>query len=285
MHHTLGNTGIAIGEMGYGGMLLSIDGRPERSEAIALLHRAFDRGVRFVDTADAYCLDEPDKHHNEALIAEALQTWSGGNAEDILVATKGGLMRPEGRWTRNGDPEHIRAAIARSHRALGRPIDVWQHHAVDPAFALEDSLAPVCEAVNAGVIRYVGVSNYSVEQIERAQKIVDIVSVQNQYNPWVRNPENDGVLAYCHKHSLTFLPWSPLGGRHRVKGLSEFAPIARAAQSHSASPHRVVLAWLLQKNSTVFCIPGTRSVAHLEDCLAASQLSLRPEEIEALDSM
>ncbi len=230
----LGKTGIFVSAIGLGGMPMSISNRPPESESIQVIHRALDLGITFIDTADSYCKDESDKHHNERLIHKALTSYKG-DVSQVIVATKGGLMRTNGNWTLNGNPEHLRQTIRVSFEALGgakpidvwqyhalggaKPIDVWQYHALDPNYTIEESLAPVKEAVEAGLIRFVGVSNFSVEQIKRAQDVVDIVSVQNQYSPWQRQPENDGVLKYCEQQGLTFLPWSPFGGRRRHQDL------------------------------------------------------------------
>jgi aryl-alcohol dehydrogenase-like predicted oxidoreductase len=186
----LANTDVSISAIGLGGMLLSLSNRPPESQAIAVIHRALDLGVTLIDTADSYRRDESDKHHNERLIHKALQRYNGDTSH-VIVATKGGLMRPEGSWTRNGNPDRLRDTIRISFEALGgsKPIDVWQYHAPDPNYTIEDALKPAKEAVEEGLIRFVGVSNFSVEQIERARKVVEIVSVQNQYNPWHRQPE------------------------------------------------------------------------------------------------
>ncbi|MGL5059793.1 MAG: aldo/keto reductase, partial [Microcoleus sp.] len=174
----LGNTDITISAIGLGGMPMSLSGRPPESQSIAVIHRALDLGVKLIDTADSYCQDESDKHHNERLIAQALSQY-GGDISGVIVATKGGLMRPQGSWTRNGSPHHLRKTIRESFEALGgeKPIDLWQYHAPDTDYSIAESLAPAKEAIAAGMIRYVGVSNFSVEQIKRARDTVEIVSV------------------------------------------------------------------------------------------------------------
>ena len=227
----LGKTGVFVSAIGLGGMPMSIYNRPPESQSISVIHRALDLGVTFIDTADSYCKDESDKHHNERLIQQALATYKG-DISHVVVATKGGLMRPDGNWTRNGNPEHLRQTIRVSFEALGenKPIDVWQYHSPDPNYTIEESLTPVKEAVEAGLIRFVGVSNFSVEQIKRARDVVDIVSVQNQYSPWERQPEIDGVLKYCQEEGLTFLPWSPFGGSRRHQNLQDIPAIAHFSQ-------------------------------------------------------
>jgi aryl-alcohol dehydrogenase-like predicted oxidoreductase len=280
----LGNTGVSISAIGLGGMPLSLRGRPPESQAIEVIHRALDLGVTLIDTADSYCQDESDKHHNEQLIAKVLQKYQG-DISQVVVATKGGLMRPNGNWTRNGNPDHLRETIRVSFESLGgeKPIDVWQYHAPDPNYTIEESLTPVKEAVAAGLIRFVGVSNFSVEQIQRARDVVDIVSVQNQYNPWQRQPEFDGVLDYCEKNSLTFLPWSPLGGSRRVSRLEDIPEISHLAQEKGVSVYAVVLAWLRTKSPCIVPIPGASKTSSIEDSVRSLQVKLSPEEVQRID--
>lgn len=202
-----------------------------------------------------------------------------------MIATKGGLMRPNGSWTRNGSPDHLRKTIRESFEALGgkQAIALWQYHSPDPEYSISASLAPVREAVDAGLIRYVGVSNFSVEQIRQARDVVEIVSVQNQYNPWYREPERDGVLAYCQQESLTFLPWSPLGGSRRVKNLPEIQAIAQLAQTKGISVYCLILAWLMAKSPCVVPIPGASKVGSIEDSVKAADVSLSAIEVEQID--
>jgi aryl-alcohol dehydrogenase-like predicted oxidoreductase len=280
----LGNTGVSISAIGLGGMPMSLSDRPPESEAIKVIHRALDLGVTLIDTADSYCQDESDKHHNERLIAQALQQYKG-DISQITVATKGGLMRPNGSWTRNGNPEHLRQTIRVSFETLGgeKPIDVWQYHAPDPEYSIEESLAPAKEAVAQGMIRFVGVSNFSLEQIKRARDVVEIVSVQNQYNPWYRQPESDGVLEYCEQEKLTFFPWSPLGGSRRVSKLEEIDAIAQLAQEKGVSVYQIVLAWLRAKSDAIVPIPGASKVSSIEDSLKAVQVQLSETEVQRID--
>ena len=273
-----------ISAIGLGAMPLSLSGRPSESEAIALIHQALDLGVTLIDTADAYCLDESDKHHNESLIAKALQQYSG-DTSSVTVATKGGLLRPEGRWTRDGNPDRLQKTIRESHVILGgsKPIDLWQYHAPDPNYTIESALTPVKEAVEQGLIRCVGVSNFTVEQIKQARQVVDIVSVQNQYNPWHRQPEFDGVLDYCQQEGLIFFPWSPLGGSSRVRGLQDIEVIAELAQERDVSVHQIVLGWLRGKYSCIVPIPGASRISSIEDSVKAADLELSTEEVKRID--
>jgi aryl-alcohol dehydrogenase-like predicted oxidoreductase len=280
----LGNTDVTISAIGLGGMPMSLSSRPPESQAIAVIHRALELGVTLIDTADSYCQDESDKHHNERLIAKALQQYQGDTSH-VTVATKGGLMRPNGSWTRNGNPDHLRETIRISFEALGgsKSIDVWQYHAPDPNYTIEEALAPAKEAVNEDLIRFVGVSNFSVEQIKRARDVVEIVSVQNQYNPWYRQPEFDGVLEYCETEGLTFLPWSPLGGTRRVSSLEDIPVIAQLAKEKGVSVYQIVLAWLRSKSPCIVPIPGASQIPSIEDSVGAVEVKLSQEEVGRID--
>ncbi|GAX39443.1 aldo/keto reductase [Tolypothrix sp. NIES-4075] len=280
----LGKTGVYVSAIALGGMPMSLSSRPPESESLQVIHRALDLGVTFIDTADSYCKDESDKHHNEKLIHKALQTYSG-DASNVVVATKGGLMRPNGSWTRNGNPEHLRKTIRESFEALGgnKPIDVWQYHAPDQDYTIEEALKPAKEAVKEGLIRFVGVSNFSVEQIKQAQDVVEIVSVQNQYSPWYRQPEKDGVLKYCEQEQLTFLPWSPLGGSRRHSDLQDIKAIAQLASYKGVSVYCIVLAWLRSKSPSVLPIPGASKVSSIEDSVRAADVKLSDDEVQKID--
>lgn len=280
----LGNTGVTISAIGLGGMPMSLSSRPPEAQSIEVIHRALDLGVTLIDTADSYCKDESDKHHNERLIAKALTQYQGDRLK-IVIATKGGLMRPNGDWTRNGNPEHLRETIRTSFEALGgnKPIDIWQYHAPDPNYSIEESLKPAKEAVESGLIRFVGVSNFSVDQIKRARDVVDIVSVQNQYNPWHRQPEHDGVLEYCQQENLTFLPWSPLGGSRRVSSLEDIGAIASVAKAKGVSVYAIVLAWVRAKSPCIVPIPGASKVSSIEDSVKSVEVKLSTEEVQQID--
>ncbi|MBW4445533.1 MAG: aldo/keto reductase [Spirirestis rafaelensis WJT71-NPBG6] len=280
----LGKTGVYVSVIALGGMPMSLSSRPPESESLKVIHRALDLGVTFIDTADSYCKDESDKHHNEKLIHKALQTYNG-DASNVIVATKGGLMRPQGSWTRNGNPEHLRKTIRESFEALGgnKPIDVWQYHAPDPDYTIEEALKPAKEAVESGLIRFVGVSNFSVEQIKQAREVVEIVSVQNQYSPWYRQPEKDGVLKYCEQEQLTFLPWSPFGGSRRHSDLQDIKAIAQLAKEKGVSVYCIVLAWLRSKSPSILPIPGASKVSSIEDSVRAADVKLSDDEVQKID--
>jgi len=280
----LGQSSLTVSAIGLGAMPLSLNHRPSTTQAIAVIHRALDLGVTLIDTADAYCRDETDKHHNERLIAHALHTYPG-DTRSVVVATKGGLMRPMGTWTRNGNPDYLRQTIHESFLALGgdRPLALWQYHAPDPVYPLAVSLAAVQAAVAAGEIHTVGISNVSVAQIQEAQTIVNLVSVQNQYNPWHRKPETDGVLAYCEQAGLTFFAWSPLGGSRRVQELGHLPAIAQLAAAKGVSVYCLVLAWLRAKSPCLVPIPGASKPSSIADSVKAANVTLTPSEVALID--
>jgi pyridoxine 4-dehydrogenase len=280
----LGKSGISASAIGLGGMPMSVYDRPSESQSIKVIHRALDLGITFIDTADSYCKDESDKHHNERLIHKALQTYSA-DTSNVVVATKGGLMRPNQSWTRNGNPEHLRETIRVSFEAFGgnKPIDIWQYHSPDPDYTIEASLTPAKEAQQAGTIKAIGVSNFSVEQIKQARDVVDIVSVQNQYSPWQRQPETDGVLEYCENEGLTFLPWSPFGGRRRHDGLTDIPAIAKLAQEKNVSVYCIVLAWLRSKSPCILPIPGASKISSIEDSVKALDIKLSSAQVQIID--
>jgi len=260
-----------------GTLHLSLHDRPTFAHAISLVHRALDLGVRFIDTADSYCVDDSDFGHNERLICRALKDY-GKVPDNLIVATKGGLTRPGGRWEVNGDPEYLAKAIQNSFDALGgqKPIDLWQLHAVDrryPITATADLLADACER---GLIRYVGLSNATLDDLQIFRKYLQIVSVQNQYNVWFRHAEADGLLDYCRNHGIHFLSWSPLGGPQRIGELTRSSLLNDLAQQYGSSIPGILFAWMLQKRKDIIPIAGTKSISHLEELWNCIKLALDP---------
>jgi aryl-alcohol dehydrogenase-like predicted oxidoreductase len=278
---SLGPSGLTVSAIGLGGMYLSIDGRPSEADAVRTVHAALDAGVTLIDTADVYCLDHGDIGHNERLIARALREKPKAR---VVVATKGGLERPNGAWTRKGTPAHLRAACETSLRALGVDrIDVYQLHAPDPEVRLEDSVGELARLAKEGKIAHVGLSNVSVAELDLARSIVPIVSVQNRWNPRHRTPETDGVLARCTELGIAFLPYSPFGGAGGAKNLAGVGTLASVAAARGVSPHRLVLAWMLAKSSIVIPIPGGRRIESVTDSAAAADLTLTPDEARAVE--
>lgn len=278
----LGRTGRRVSRVGLGGMWLSIDGRPEREVAKRVVRRAVELGVTLIDTADVYCLDDGDLHHNELLIAETLDQM--GADDRVLVATKGGLTRPGGRWERDGRPERLREAALRSRDALGvQRIALYQLHAPDPDVPLESSMEALAELRGEGVIEEVGLSNVELDEVRAAQEIVPIVSVQNRYNPWDLAPEESGLLEHCERAGITFLPYSPLGGARRVKLLQAHRPIVGLGAELHATPAELVLAWHLAKSERSIPIPSARRIESLESTVRAASLVASPELLRRLE--
>ena len=264
---------LEVNRLGFGAMRITGDGiwgwPTDRANALKVLKRAVELGVNLIDTADAY-----GPETSELLIAEALHPYPKG----LVIATKGGNTRPgPGQWVPNGHPDYLKACVDKSLKRLKLDrIDLWQLHRIDPHVPVEDSLGAIKEARDAGKIRHVGLSEVSPEEIERARKVVPIVSVQNRYNYDDRKWDN--ALDYCEKNNLGFLPWAPVGG---TRGLSGGA-LEAVAKAHNASVYQVGLAWLLQRSSVMLPIPGTQNLKHLEDDCAAAKLKLTPEEWKSL---
>lgn len=280
---SLGTNGPVVSRIGYGAMALSLANRPGEAEAVRMLEGVLASGVNLIDTADTYCLDSGELHHNERLIAATCSRWPGR----VVVATKGGTRRTARGWEVDGDPEFLYQSICASHRALGgnRPIPVWQLHWPDPRYAIEAMLRPARRAMDEGLVEFVGVCNVSVQQLERACSIVPVVSVQNQFNFWHREPEVEGVIEYCERNGLAFLPWRPLGGLGLSQRLEEIGPLCDLARERAVSPQRLVIAWQLAKSPCIIPIPGTRQAAHFHDCLAAADLTLTAAEFRVLDAV
>lgn len=264
-----------MNRLGFGAMRLCGSGvwgwPPDRQNALRVLRRAQELGVTFVDTADAY---GPDV--NEEQIAQALYPYP----DDLVIATKGGSTRSgPGQWSRDGRPEHLRAACEGSLRRLRlEQIDLYQLHAVDSAVPFEDQIGTLRELRDAGKIASAGLSNVDLDQVVRARRIVEIVAVQNNYN--VGNRASEDVLRYCEANGMAFIPYFPLDGGDLPELSALLAPIAAA---HDATIWQVALAWLLQHSPALMPIPGTSSVAHLEENVAAAELTLSAAEVATLD--
>jgi pyridoxine 4-dehydrogenase len=263
---------IAVHRLGFGAMRLTgpgIWGPPkDRKGAIAVLRHAVELDVNFIDTADSY-----GPHANEELIAEALYPYPAG----LVIATKGGWNRPgPNQWTHDATPSHLRDAVEGSLKRLRVDrIDVYQLHIPDPVVSFEASMETLAQLRNEGKIRLIGLSNVTQEHIERARKIVPIVSVQNRYS--FADREWDYVVNYCERNGIAFIPWFPLGAGKVAGDVLE-----RIARAHQATPMQVAIAWLLRRSSNMLPIPGTSSIEHLEQNVAAGALRLTDEEYQKL---
>jgi aryl-alcohol dehydrogenase-like predicted oxidoreductase len=276
---------VEVSAIGLGGMPMSIEGRPDRERSVAAVHAALDAGVTLIDTADAYHLYADEVGHNESLIAEALRSY-GGDTSGVLVATKGGHLRPgDGSWTLNSDPAYLRRACDASLRRLGvEAIGLYQHHRPDPKVPYEDAIGALRDLLDAGKIRMAGISNADPERIRLANEILGgrLVSVQNQFSPAFRSSEPE--LDLCTDMGIAFLPWSPLGGISAAGRLGgRFDAFAKVGDAHGVSPQRVCLAWMLAKSPVVIPIPGSSRPETIRDSAAAVDLQLTPDEVAILD--
>jgi aryl-alcohol dehydrogenase-like predicted oxidoreductase len=281
---SLGAAAPSVTAIGYGGMHLSIDGRPAEAQAGVVLRAGLDAGVTLIDTADAYCLDERDVGHNERLIATALANWPGDRSQ-VVVATKGGVVRHGGRWDTDGSPAHLRAACDRSLLALGvEQIDLYQLHAPDSRVPFAESVGAMAELQRQGKVRWIGLSNVSVDQIEQAEAIASITSVQNRLNPFFRESLAGGVVRYCAGRGIGFLAYSPTGGGRLNLKLPTHPVVGPIARRLGVSPHAVVLAWVLAQSPGILAIPSARSVAHALDSVSAADLTLSVDDLAAIDA-
>ena len=268
---------LTVNRLGFGAMRITGEGiwgwPADRNNALKVLRRAVELGVNLIDTADAY-----GPEISELLIAQALYPYP----ERLIIATKGGLIRPgPGQWVPDGRPEHLKQAVEGSLKRLRlERIDLYQLHRVDPKVPLEESLGALKEMKDAGKIRHVGLSNVSTDEIQRARKVVPIVSVQNRYN--IEDRKSEKVLVYCEKESLGFVPWFPIGGG---KGLQPENALEKAAKDHGASVVQIALAWLLERSPVMLPIPGTSSIAHLEENVAATKIKLTSAEWKAINAL
>jgi aryl-alcohol dehydrogenase-like predicted oxidoreductase len=266
--------------IGLGGMPMSLAGRPPEERSIRTIHAALDEGVNLIDTADSYCLDESDVGHNERLIAKALR----GRRDGVIVATKGGHTRPGGAWELDGSREHLRAACEASLRALETDrIDLYQFHRPDPEVPYEESIGAIKELQDEGKVRWVGISNASVEQIDLACSIADVVAVQNQLSLEFTSPLGKDEVAECERRGIAFLPWSPLGGIPRAAdAAAAHHPVRAAADAHGVSPQQVALAWLLSLSERMIPIPGASRPESIQDSVRATELELTADELAAI---
>lgn len=270
---TLGGE-LTVNRMGFGAMRLTgpgIWGPPhDEVQAIRVLQRAPELGVSFIDTADSY-----GPHIAEELIAKALYPYPG-----LVIATKGGLERPgPDRWVENGRPEFLRRQLEGSLRRLQlERIDLWQLHRIDPKVPAQDQFEAIRDFQREGLIRHVGLSEVSVEDIERARKVLPIVSVQNRYN--VTDRKWDHEVDYCEREGIAFIPWFPLSA-----GVLDAEPLQRVAKRHGATIFQIALAWLLARSPAMLVIPGTSSVEHLEENVAAAEIRLTAHDVKELNKL
>jgi aryl-alcohol dehydrogenase-like predicted oxidoreductase len=272
----------AVYPIGLGEMPMSLRGRPDEERCIRTIHAAVDAGCNVIDTADTYALDSTDIGHGERLVAKALE----GRRDDVIVATKGGHLRDRsGGWSVDGSPEHIRTACEASLRALRTDrIDLYQYHRPDPTVPFAETVGAFKELRDAGKVRWVGLSNVSVPQLDEALGIVDVASVQNQLSLGYTSPIGKGEVQACADRGIAFLPWSPLGGIGRADTTGGVKSVRAVAQAHGVSPQRVALAWLLSLGPTVIPIPGSTQPETITDSLQAASLELSEDELASISA-
>ena len=262
---------LTVNRLGFGAMRITGDGiwgePADRDEAKAVLRRAIELGVNFIDTADSY-----GPHVSEELISETLYPYP----DDLVIATKGGLERTgPGQWPANGRPEHLVEACEGSLRRLKLDqIPLYQFHRPDPAVPLEDSIGALVTLKEQGKIRHIGVSNVTEDQLRRAQRLTPIVSIQNRYN--VEDRQSESLIDLCEQEQIVFLPWAPIQNLNRNRVVREIA------QRYDATPRQIVLAWLLARSPSILPIPGTGSVSHVDDNVAAAAIKLAPADVASL---
>lgn len=274
---------LNVYRLGFGAMRVTGEGiwgpPANKAEALAVLRRTLELGINLIDTADSY-----GPEVSESLIAEALHPYPAS----LVIATKGGLLRTgPGQWPQNGHPQHLREALEGSLRRLRlERIDIYQFHRPDPKVPFEDSVGELAKMQQEGKIRHIGLSNITLDELARAQKIVPIVTVQNRYNLADRTSErmthedSEKMIDICAQQGIGFIPWGPLSVGDRTRPGS---PLAQIAQQHNALPSQIVIAWLLKRSSTVLPIPGTSSVKHLEENALGATIQLTQEEFDAID--
>ncbi len=275
-----------VSAIGLGGMPMSIEGRPDQERSIATIHAALDAGVTLIDTADAYHEHADEVGHNEELIARALRSY-GGSTDGVLVATKGGHLRPgDGSWTRNGHPDYLKRAAKESARRLGvDTIGLYQFHRPDPEVPYADSIGALRDLLDDGVIAMAGISNADVAQIDEADKVLGgrLVSVQNQFSPAFRSSLDELLL--CAERGIAFLPWSPLGGIRKAAAVGDdHSAFQEVADARGVSPQQIALAWELSLAPVVIPIPGASRPESVRDSVRAVEIELTDDERAALSA-
>lgn len=284
MKRAIGRTGINVHPIGFGAWPLSNVNRPPEEQALEVIARAVEAGVDLIDTADAYCLDEHDFGHNEGLIRKALDAI--GDTGEVTVATKVGNLRPGGAWTRCGRPEHIKNACEGSLKRLGvETITLYQLHAPDENVPIEDSVGAMRDLQEAGKVAHLGMSNFDLDQLERAQREARIESLQNQCNPWTRGDVDSGLVDRCREMDVTYIAWYPVGGEIGHRACASHPVLRELSAKYGASPYQLLLAWLLGLGDHVIPIPGATRPASILDSARAADLEVEPADLEAIGAL
>jgi len=285
----IGKTNVKVNAIGLGGLPLSIKNRPSEIEAIKVIHAAIEAGVELIDTANVYCLCDSELGHNERLIQKALQFWP--HKQKIHVATKGGIANGDwvvdGRsWVADGRPKSLRKACENSLKALQvNEIFLYQLHAPDDKVPFEESVGELSLLQEEGKIQHIGISNVNASEINRAQKIVRIETVQNRFSPLCQRDFFNGVLEACQTYEMTYIAYSPVGGYRKHVDLGEDSTLKAIAREHGASPYQVILSWCLAKGDHILPIPGASKISSILSSVEAMKLHLNSGEIKSIDEM
>jgi aryl-alcohol dehydrogenase-like predicted oxidoreductase len=279
MKRSLGHSGHTIEAIGLGCMPLSIQRRPDERTALAVIEAFIAGGGDHIDTAISYCLDEHDFGHNERLIAKALRKV---DRKDLVVATKGGLTRPEGRWEVDCSPAWLRRCCEQSVATLGAPISLYYLHTVDPAVPLAESLGELARLREEGKIAAIGLSNVNARHLDEALRLTPIAAVQNRCSVLDTRDFESGLVEHCRSLGVAYVAYSPVGGHSGHLRLDQQPTLARVASKHGTTPYVVALAWLLAQGPHIVAIPGASRVASIESSLTASGVQLDSEDLAAL---
>ena len=283
MRRELGTTGIEVFPIGLGAMPLGIRGSLPLKDAADVIHAAIDAGMNFIDTANVYCTDNQDLGLNERTIASALKSIDSDN---VIVATKGGLVRPQGRWERRGSPQDLRGACEKSLVDLGvEAITLYQLHAPDSLVPFAESVGELARLKSEGKILNVGLSNVDRNLIEEAMSIVTIASVQNRCSALYRRDFQNGLIDYCREQSITYIAYSPMGGGSNHVTLRDEPVLSELAEAHEVTAYQIVLAWLLEKSGNILPIPGASRISSAVSSANAVNVSLSAEDIARIDGI
>ncbi|MFT5425669.1 MAG: aryl-alcohol dehydrogenase-like predicted oxidoreductase [Gammaproteobacteria bacterium] len=281
-YRQLDNTSIEVFAIGLGGMPLSLDGRPDETQALSVIDAFVDGGGNFIDTGNVYCVDDSDVGHNEKLIAKALSKLV--DSTNIIVTTKGGLRRPKGAWTVDASPAWLRQSCEKSLVDLNTDsIFLYQLHAPDPEVPLTDSVGELERLKSEGKIQHIGLSNVTVEHIQLALSITNIMSVQNKCNLFEKTSFKNGVVKFCEKSNITFIAHSPVGGHFGHTQRADNTLLKKLAEKHEVSAYQIMIAWLLNKSSSILAIPGASKRSSITDSLKAINVEFSKEDMQLLD--
>ncbi len=284
MQRALGTTGIVVNAIGYGEWPLSNVNRLSDATGVDVIRQAVEAGADLIDTADAYCLTDDEFGHGERLICEALKQI--GSSATVTVATKCGYTRPDGDWVPAGRPERITACCKASLERLGvDAIDLYQLHTPDPEVPVEDSVGAMVDLQKAGLVRYIGVSNFDHELLKRARTVAKIESLQNECNVLKQDDIASGLIEHCADENITYISWCPLGGESGQREIANHPVLQELSGKYGVSAYRLQLRWLLSLGDNVLPIPGAKRATSILDSLAATSLEIDAEDLAKIGAI